>query len=42
MQWLRDYLQSSPVKARRERLEMDIRLQWIEGNRGEPGIWHLT
>jgi hypothetical protein len=42
MQWLRDYLQSSPVKGRRERLEMDIRLQWIAGNRGEPGIWHQT
>jgi len=42
MQWLRDFLQSSPVQGRREQLEMDIRLQWIAGNRGEQGIWHRT
>ena len=42
IQWLRDYLQSQPVKARREKLELDIRLQWIEGNRGDPGVWYRT
>lgn len=40
--WLRSYLQSQPVRGRREKLEQDIRLQWVAGSRGEPGVWHRT
>jgi len=40
--WLRGYLEHPSVKARRQKLEKDIREQWMLGNRGEHQRWDLS
>lgn len=38
--WLRGYLEKVPL--RRDRLEKDIKSQWLLGNRGEPSHWAVN
>lgn len=40
--WLKGYLQTPPVQARRQMLEKDIREQWKFGNKGQEGDWYLA